>query len=61
MINQVESYYKAGYKAGEAQSKQDQGSVSFHTLWFNRAKKLESPEDRIIAESEFTRGYKDGR
>ena len=61
MINQLSTYYNAGYAAGDAQSKKDQGSVSFHTNWFNKAKRLETNEDRIIAEQEFTRGYKEAQ
>jgi len=50
--------YETGKKAGEAHANKDQGSVSHHSDWFKKFKRL-SKSDKQALEAEYTKGYKE--
>lgn len=60
MINSIETYKEAGYKAGQASKRRDQGMVSFQQKWLTRALALETKEDAQIARDAYNEAYRQG-
>jgi hypothetical protein len=50
--------YETGKKAGEAHANKDQSSVSHHSDWFKKFKRL-SKTDKQALEAEYTKGYRE--
>jgi hypothetical protein len=50
--------YETGKKAGEAHANKDQGTVSHHSDWFKKFKRL-SKADKQALEAEYTKGYRE--
>ena len=59
-INNPDTYYQCGLKAGQARKHHDQGLVTFQTEWFRKAIRLEPSEYVKEANASFLRGYNDG-
>lgn len=61
MINTLETYRASGAKAGKARNQHDESRAVFEHNWFNRARRLESGQDRVEADKAFRAGYADER
>ncbi len=57
MINTLEVYRDCGSKAAKAMNQRDQGRATFEHTWFNRARRLETEDDRREADKAFREGY----
>ena len=60
MMNSETVYWQCGFSAGRARKNGDEGLASHQGDWFSRAKALEAPGDRKIAEAAYKRGYAEG-
>ena len=61
MINLESDYRECGKKAAEAVNHKDYATAKFHNDWFDRARRLETPPNRILADSAFQAGYSANR
>ncbi len=61
MINNIGNYYWAGYKAGQACKNKDMSKMKFEIDYANRMMRLETGQDKIDANTEMCKGYKEGK
>jgi hypothetical protein len=60
MMNSLEVYREAGYKAGEASKRHDQSFAAFQRNWLSRALTLETPEYAQEARKAYDEAYREG-
>ena len=61
MINSLKTYYNCGKSSGQAVTHGDWALANFQRSWVDRAKYLEQPADRKLANEAFLKGYTEGR
>jgi hypothetical protein len=61
MLNTEHSYYEAGFKAGRARTRGDEGLARHWSSWFRQAQMLERDADRSEARRLFDQGYREAR
>jgi hypothetical protein len=57
MFNPIESYEHAGMMAGKAARNHDMGMLNHWANWKRAAVRLETPEDKALAEKAYTEAY----
>jgi hypothetical protein len=61
MINDIAEYERAGIKAAEGVNNKDWAFTNHWQNWFNRAKNIESPDDKKHAETIYKKAYEETR
>lgn len=61
MLNSIETYRETGKQAAECRNRKDSAGYEFHRNWFNRARALESAENRVEAQTAWDAGWAEAR